>query len=142
MNRCCMLMLAIVGAALLQSAEAMLASKTPFKVNTFRISSHPLQNVTSVASQPGRTRVKFFEKVLGIRPGAPFEFSLDKWRAIQHCHLFHNITGRTFESEDGVVVEISAFENPSISVKPELSVGLSSSNPDISGGVGNQTVYI
>lgn len=116
------------------ATNAMFASKRPFLVNTVKYSAVSSQNATRL---PGRTREKFFENVLGIRPGEIFEFPLEKWRAIQRSHLFHNITGRTYQSDDGIVMEVQAIENPSISIKPEVSVGLSPSNPDISGGVSN-----
>lgn len=129
-----LLMLALVG-FYGSTASAMLAAKRPFVVNTVKYNVGTNNNVTRL---PGRTRAKFFETVLGIRPGQVFEFPLEKWRAIQQSNLFHNITGRTYESDDGIIMEVQAVENPSISIKPEVSVGLSPSNPDISGGVSRQ----
>lgn len=132
------LIITIIIFSSVSSVGAVYASRTPFKVHSFKISPQQLKNnsISNLESlKPGRTRASFFERVLGIRPGEPFDFPLEKWRSIQQSHLFHNITGRTYQADDGIAMEITAIENPSITVKPELAVGLSPSNPDISGGL-------
>lgn len=136
----------LIGTIIFQTT-GMVASKTPFRVATAKYKVDRSSNTSQVEMKAGRTRPKFFENVLGIKSGQPFQFPLDKWRAIQQSDLFYNISGRTFQAEDGIAMEVTAFEYPSLSIKPELSMGLSPSNPDVSGGVRvclfrNYLVYI
>lgn len=130
-----MIVILVVLSFLVHSIESLHSAKFPFLVTSYKHIPNTGNSSSSINLKEGRIRAAFFENVLGIRPGQPFEFPLEKWRAIQQSHLFHNITGRTFQDRDGVAMEIVAFENPSLSIKPELSFGLSPSHPDISGGV-------
>ena len=94
-----------------------------------------MQNL-AVNKNDGRTRSLFFERALGLVPGKPFVFSIDRWLEIQRCGLFRNLTAKTItDNYDNVALQINGIENPSLSISPELGLSLSFVRPEISGGV-------
>jgi hypothetical protein len=83
-----------------------------------------------------RTKGLFFEEALGLQRGKPFMFNIDKWRAIQRCGLFRNLTATAHASDDGeITLTISGEELPSIRFSPEVSVATSITNPEVAGGL-------
>lgn len=81
------------------------------------------------------TRPDFFSNVLGLAPGQPFHFDLDKWRQIQRCGLFSNLTARVLEETGQVRLNITGIELPAITISPEVSVAASLERPEMSGGI-------
>lgn len=118
-----------------------LTSNQPIILNIKRLSNVHNYN-SSINDQDyknklknGRTNPSFFLSVLGIHPGQPFEFNLQKWKAIQHSGLFYNLTALSKLTPHGVVLNISGYELPSISFSPEATLVASIDNPEIIGGV-------
>lgn len=114
----------------------------PIRLILNRVSLGPNATQVIETSRPVRTKPKLFENVLGLFPGTPFEFRIDRWRALQSCGLFGNLTARSFSDENGVALLITGVERPSITFQPEASVGLSLTNPDINGGVSLTLFFI
>ena len=77
------------------------------------------------------------QSALGLKAKEPFVFSLDRWRAIQNCGLFKNLSAKgVSDPKTGrVIMEISGEELPAIRFTPEVSIGASLSNPEASGGI-------
>ena len=85
---------------------------------------------------PPRTPASIFERALGLRSNTPFEFNLERWRALKSCGLFGNLSATAATDNNGkAVVVVSGFELPSITFAPEVSAGLSGFEPDIAGGL-------
>ena len=83
-----------------------------------------------------RTKPNFFQTTLGIEAGKPFNFEIDKWKAIQRSGLFKNLTAKAVAvGTSEVVLKISGDELPSIRFSPEISVAASLDRPEVSGGV-------
>ena len=83
-----------------------------------------------------RTNPNFFQMTLGIEAGKPFNFDIDKWKAIQRSGLFKNLTAKAVAvGTSEVVLKVSGDELPSIRFSPEVSVAASIDRPEISGGV-------
>jgi hypothetical protein len=38
-----------------------------------------------------RSKPALFQQALGLKAGAPFLFSIDRWRAVQHCGLYRSL---------------------------------------------------
>ena len=83
----------------------------------------------------GRTKPQLFQQILGLIPGSPFTFNIEKWRSIVSCGLFHNLTANTVNTADGVYLNVSGYESSSIMLSPEITVTTSLENPEIVGGV-------
>lgn len=93
-------------------------------------------NTTSTKSlRSVRTKELFFQETLGVLPGSNFTFNVDRWVSIQQSGLFKNLTARTLLGDDGVFLEISGQELPSITFTPEISVDGIQKGPELSGGV-------
>lgn len=97
-------------------------------------------NETGVIKLPQRsecrTNALFFEETLGIERGQPLSFDIDRWRAIQRCGLFKNLTAKAFANDKGeVTLHVLGEELPSIHFSPEVSVAASLDKPEASGGV-------
>jgi len=104
--------------------------KLPYNYNA----SHPLPALDSL--QPGRTKEEFFREVLRLEPGRPFHFSIDRWRLLQSCGLFRNLTATSIiAADDNVQLVIAGFEKPSVSFSPEVTLLASLENPHLVGGV-------
>lgn len=131
---CSIAFIAFLVALLASSVTAVIpTSRVPFRVHLTRLDGHG-RNVTAV--KPPRTQSQFFEDVLGIAPGAPFDFNVDKWRMLTHSRLFSNLSARAIMVDDGVALEIHGVEYPSQAFQPEVTMGLPSlDQPEISGGV-------
>jgi hypothetical protein len=124
---------------LLHSAVSLsLMSGSPIALNIWKLpynynASHP---PALDSLQPGRTKEVFFREVLGLEPGKPFLFSIDRWRLLQSCGLFYNLTASsTTTPDDKVQLVIAGFEKPSISFSPEVTLLASIESPQIMGGV-------
>jgi hypothetical protein len=83
----------------------------------------------------GRTKPQLFQQIMGLVPGSPFTFNMDKWRSIVSSGLFHNLTANTVNTVDGVYLNVSGYETSSIMLSPEITVTTSLENPEIVGGV-------
>ena len=89
-----------------------------------------------------KTKALFFNNVLDLKPGKPFELNIDNWIALQRSGLFSNLTAKSVvirDSSNGnisdtISLEISGIENPTTSFSPELGFSLSVS-PEVCGGV-------
>ena len=40
---------------------------------------------------PVRSKAALFQQALGLKAGTPFLFSIDRWRAVQHCGLYRSL---------------------------------------------------
>ena len=99
-------------------------------------SPHPIiSNVRKTNRQMGATKPIFFQQVLGLKPGKAFNFNIEKWKALVHSGLFSNLTARSFEHPDGVVLNITGVELPTTYFTPEASIVASLDNPEVLGGV-------
>jgi hypothetical protein len=83
----------------------------------------------------GRSKPLLFQQILGLTPGRPFTFNIDKWRALVSSGLFHNLTANTVNTPDGVYLNVTGYESSSIMISPEITVTTSLENPEIVGGV-------
>lgn len=133
-GNCTIALLGVLLVWLSSSVSAVIpTSRVPFRIHLTRLDGHG-RNVT--AAKPPRTQSRFFEDVLGIAPGVPFDFSVDKWRMLTHSRLFSNLSARAVMVDDGVALEIHGVEYPSQAFQPEITMGLPSfDQPEISGGV-------
>lgn len=129
---------------LLHNSDSLsLMSGSPIALNIRRLpynynASHPSPALDSL--QPGRTKEVFFREVLGLQPGKPFLFSIDRWRLLQSCGLFYNLTATSTTTPDNKVqLVIAGFEKPSISFSPEVTLLASIESPQIMGGVSEVT---
>jgi len=116
------------------------SAQTPFSLNLLRVERSPEKGADAYRVAYGkeaRSRSLLFEKVLGIYPGAPFAFDMAKWRLLQSCGLFSNLTARTVMRKNGdVVTVISGGELPSIQFAPEVALGAKSiEKPELSGNL-------
>lgn len=116
----------------------MMTSQKPIILNLKRIIPG---GVTKVGNETiivpptikqSRSKEEFFQELLDLKPGKDFNLNLDKWRAIQTCGLYTNLTATTTVKEDGVALEIQGVENPSIRFAPESSIGGSLDAPEVS----------
>ena len=91
---------------------------------------------TAKTSKP-RSSPLLFQRALGLKPGQPFIFRLDKWKGLQASGLFRELTakGKTDPKTGNIFVEIKGQELPSVRFTPEVSVGASIENPEASGGI-------
>jgi len=104
-------------------------------------SPHPIvSNIRKSNHQLGTTKPVFFQQVLGLKPGKAFNFNIEKWKALVHSGLFSNLTARSYEHPDGVVLNITGVELPTTYFTPEASIVASLDNPEVLGGVRQYTV--
>ncbi|KAJ1438374.1 hypothetical protein B484DRAFT_444618 [Ochromonadaceae sp. CCMP2298] len=108
-------------------------SRIPVRLDLKRLSASG--NATSSSLREAKTQPAFFKDVLGLRSGEPFDFNLERWRALGRCGLFRNLTARTMMGQDGVYLNITGFEVPSTSFAPEVTAVASLDNPEVLGGV-------
>lgn len=117
------------------TSTGLLSSRAPIILNLNRVAS----NETGLLKFPKasvRTKSLFFEKTLGIESGKPFNFDIEKWKAIQRSGLFRNLTAKAAPvGSNEVILQISGQELPSIRFSPEVSVAASIDRPEVSGGV-------
>lgn len=130
---CFLMLLAIQNCFATQAA--LLSAKAPIILNLKRV----MINETGLIRLPQgaiRTNPNFFQMTLGIEAGKPFNFDIDKWKAIQRSGLFKNLTAKAVAvGTSEVVLKVSGDELPSIRFSPEVSVAASIDRPEISGGV-------
>eukprot|EP01040_Poterioochromonas_malhamensis_P013335 gene13335-14650_t len=117
-------------------------SKQPVILNLKRWVPLPAPNDSSLTvvdsvkrPKPARSKPLLFQQVLGLTPGTDFDFNVEKWRALQSCGLFQNLTARTIVKDDGIALLIEGTEGPSLKFAPEISVGGSVTDPQVSGGL-------
>lgn len=119
------------------------ASKNPIALNL-----RPIVQVVNVTSTTGvktykvatdkaiRSLPVLFQNALGIYPGVPFQFDLSKWRMLQSCGLFANLTAKTIKSNGELFLAISGDELPAIQFAPEFAVGAKTiEKPEVSGNL-------
>jgi hypothetical protein len=83
-----------------------------------------------------RSQPLLFQEILGLTSGSDFDFNLEKWRSLQASGLFRSLTAKPVTRDDGGVgLHIEGIENPSIRFSPEIGIGGSIEEPQISGGV-------
>lgn len=120
------------------STGLLSSSRAPIILNLNRVAT----NETGLLKLPKasvRTKSLFFEKTLGIESGKPFNFDIEKWKAIQRSGLFRNLTAKAAPvGSNEVILQISGQELPSIRFAPEVSVAASIDRPEVSGGVSSQ----
>jgi hypothetical protein len=111
-------------AAALPQGRVYLTAKDPIRLDLVNIQTHkkPDNSTVTIVSKP-RSQVKLFQDIFGFVKGKPFEFPLDKLRALQACGLFDNLTARSFEDDNGDAgIVISANERRSLLISPEISL--------------------
>ena len=128
----------------LEGINKLMTSKDPVRlVNLQRVSPfRTSKNDTSISykinkNPEPRTSPLLFKQSLGLIPGQPFVFNLDKWRRLQSCGLFKDLTakGRTDPKSGDVYLEVSGKELPSLKITPEIAVGASLESPEATGGI-------
>lgn len=129
---------AIAAVCVLLVAPAVVGSRlqtrwNPVVVNVLKRTNAHASN-TSV-DIPGRTSPVLFQQIMGLQPGAPFHFNLEKWRALVTSGLFHNVSVQTCDSKLGAYLNITGYEAPSVTLSPEVTVTASLNSPEIHGGV-------
>jgi len=83
-----------------------------------------------------RSKPVLFQNVLGIVPGTPFQFDLSKWRLLQACGLFSNLTAKTVSRDGELVMIVSGDELPAIQFAPEVALGAKTiEKPEVSGNL-------
>jgi len=133
---------ALVTALGLGLATAVIhAARHPFQLNLRRVQPVLVNGTTTYRpagdSAPIRSKSVLFENVLGIAPRSAFVFDITKWRLLQGCGLFANLSAKTVSTKDGSVVTIiSGDELPAIQFAPEVAVGAKSiDRPEVSGNL-------
>ena len=120
------------------STGLLSSTRAPIILNLNRVAS----NETGIIKLPKagvRTKSQFFERTLGIESGKPFNFDIEKWKAIQRSGLFRNLTAKAAPvGSNEVILKITGQELPSIRFAPEVSVAASIDRPEVSGGVSGQ----
>jgi hypothetical protein len=120
-------------AFLVATCMAAPTSRIPVRLDLKRLSASG--NAASSSLREAKTQPAFFKDVLGLRSGEPFDFNLERWKALGRCGLFRNLTARTVMGQDGVYLNITGFEVPSTSFAPEVTAVASLDNPEVLGGV-------
>jgi hypothetical protein len=70
--------------------------------------------------------------MLGLTPHQDFNLNVENWKILQQSGLFSDLTASTVVKEDGVALEITGYENPSLKFAPQSSIGGSIDNPEVS----------
>lgn len=146
MMRLTLWLLVFVGSLSGSALSVLRASRQPIALNLRRVagvsrnasassSSSSAVDVVTMKNKPVRSVPLLFQQLLGIVPGEPFHFDLNRWRVIQNCGLFANLTARTVSRNGTVSLIISGDELPAITFAPEFSVGASITRPEVSGGM-------
>jgi hypothetical protein len=121
-------------ASLAATCIAAPTSRIPVRLDLRRLAAHSTSGNTTTTRE-AKTQPAFFKNVLGLNAGEPFEFNLERWRALGRCGLFRNLTARTFLGPDGVYLNITGYEMPSTSFAPEATVVADLDNPEVLGGI-------
>ena len=87
------------------------------------------------AKEPFRSRELLFKEALGLQTGKAFNLDLSKWRMLQNCGLYKDLSARTISKDGEVTLEVSGQELPSITFSPEVQLGASLDSPEVAGGV-------
>ena len=106
----------------------MITRKYPVVLKVFKLTN----GTTAV---PGRTKPLFIQETLNLSQGKIFKFDIDKWKDVISSGLFQNLTVNSVHTEEGVYLNITGFETPSLSLSPEATFTASLDNPEILGGV-------
>lgn len=138
---CSMLWLCLFLAHDISVNSLLRTAQVPIQLNLRRIPAsrgnltHEALYSSSDPHRQPRSRTALFQHVLGLVPGEEFDFHLPKWKALQRCGLFFNLTARTVVVDHQVQLNISGIELPSITFAPELTLTPSLRDPELSGGV-------
>lgn len=128
------------------SAGPLVAGKNPVQLFLSRVSIHQnettLENgekgyvaVTEPSEKKSRSRPLLFQQALGIEPGKPYVFDYPKWRMLETCGLFRDLSATTKSNDGQLTTIITGTEVPSITFQPSVQLGASLDNPEINGGV-------
>lgn len=129
---------AVSATCVLLLAQTVLCSRlqtrwNPVVVNVLkRTSTHGSNTSVDI---PGRTSPVLIQQIMDLKPGAPFHFNWEKWRAIVTSGLFHNVSVQTCDSKLGAYLNITGYEAPSVTISPEVTVKASLESPEVHGGV-------
>ena len=117
------------------NAVPLLSAQTPIVLNLRRVGESG-KGIIKLPKGEVRTKSLFFQQILGLEAGKPFNFDIEMWKAIQQSGLFKNLTAKAVAvGTSDVVLKISGDELPSIRLSPEISVAASITKPEVSGGV-------
>jgi hypothetical protein len=133
----------LVAASIQQVVSLSKTSRIPVTVNLKRVIPPDAKdgafNATTLVEEryrEARSHPLLFQQILGLTAGSDFDFNLEKWRSLQASGLFRSLTAKPVTREDGGVgLHIEGIENPSIRFSPEIGLGGSLEEPQISGGV-------
>ena len=127
-------------------AGPLTAAKQPIRLNLMRVDVRQnetvLENgekgympVMHPSKKKVRSRALLFQQALDLEPGKPFVFDYPKWRMLENCGLFRNLSATTRSNDGQITTIISGTEVPSITFAPSVQLGASLENPEINGGV-------
>ena len=128
------------------SAGPLVASKNPVQLILKRVSIRQnettLENgdkgyipVTEPSDKKPRSRPLLFQQALDLEPGKPYVFNYPKWRMLESCGLFRNLSATTRSQDGQLTTIVTGTELPSITFSPSVQLGASLENPEINGGV-------
>jgi hypothetical protein len=120
---------------LLPTKSLLRTSQEPVILNLKRIiPGVSFTNGTNLSNhyRPSRTKPAFFQEMLGLTPNQDFNLNVENWKILQQSSLFSDLTASTVVKEDGVALEITGYENPSLKFAPQSSIGGSIDNPEVS----------
>ena len=124
--------------------STMLAARVPVLVNLRRVAPAPTNSTLAsgqrqyveARDKEVRSKPELFQNVLGVVPGAPFQFDLSKWRLLQACGLFSNLIAKTVSRDGELVMIVSGDELPAIQFAPEVALGAKTiEKPEVSGNL-------
>ena len=119
-------------------SEQLIAANSPLRLYLTRWNS-----ANNSAEQP-RTKAALFEDALNIRSNCGVDFDNKSWLLLKQCGLFSNLAANVslVGPNRRVQIGISGIENPSRSISPQISFGVSDGNPIVSGTVSGTSIHI
>ena len=124
------------------NANLITSTRTPVALQLERVSiknnstaDSRSDKVYETAKDPSRTKALLFKEALGLRPGKAFKFDMSRWRLLQNCGLYKDLSAKTVSKDGEVTLVVSGQELPSITFSPEVQLGASLDNPEVAGGV-------
>ena len=125
------------------SAGPLVAGKNPVQLFLSRVSIR--QNETTLengekgyvaviepSEKKSRSRPLLFQQALGIEPGKPYVFDYPKWRLLETCGLFRNLSATT-KSTEGPDDSHNGTRSR-LYVPASVQLGASLDNPELMGG--------
>ena len=80
------------------------------------------EKVYERAKDPFRTKPLLFKEALGLNPGKAFKFDMSRWRLLQNCGLYKDLSAKTL-SKDGEVTLVVAGSYPRFLSRPRCNWG-------------------